>query len=81
MRYRLSFSVGIRHEEGHSFNEGRVEVFLDGAWGSICGYRWSMRSARVVCRMLGMDEPTSATSTKISGKLFSYCSKFIATVA
>ena len=39
--------------------EGRLEVKIDGRWGSVCGHGFSRESATVACRQLGMGRALS----------------------
>ena len=39
--------------EGGAANEGRIEVFHEGVWQSLCDSSWDLRDGDVVCRELG----------------------------
>ena len=43
----------IRLIDGAEANTGRVEICLNGIWGSVCDNGWDDRDAQVVCRQLG----------------------------
>ena len=40
----------VRLLGGSSPYEGRVEVFYNGLWGSVCRDMWSLEDAHVTCR-------------------------------
>ena len=44
---------GICLENGRNKFEGRVEVYQDGQWKTVCDSGWGNNEARVVCRQLG----------------------------
>ncbi|XP_069030839.1 neurotrypsin [Embiotoca jacksoni] len=58
----------VRLVAGESRKEGRVEVFIDGQWGSVCDDGWNDVSAAVVCRQLGFNGVAKARSMAYFGE-------------
>ena len=60
--YALLPSVIVRVSGGSDSSEGRVEIFLNEVWGTVCDDSWDIREANVVCRQLGFQRALEAVS-------------------
>ena len=52
----------IRLMDGETHFEGRVEIFHDNKWGTICDDSWDINDARVACRELLLGDAREAVT-------------------
>ena len=61
------FSGMIRLQGGDYSNEGRVEVYCNGQWGTICSTEFSYTDAKTICKQLGYDSSFSYSNLSLYG--------------
>jgi len=50
--------------------EGKLQIYHDGTWGTICDDNWDMRDAQVACRQLGLGDVADAMISYYSDDYF-----------
>lgn len=58
----------VRLVGGLNNREGRVEIFLNNQWGTVCDDEWGTPDANVVCRQLGYPSGGSPRSSAYFGR-------------
>lgn len=46
-------SAPVRLLGGRTKNEGRLQVKINGTWGTVCSYGWTKRDAALACQQIG----------------------------
>ena len=60
--YNSFLVVPLRLSNSLNGRSGRVEMYINGQWGTVCDDHWNASSSTVVCRQLGLGITGTLTS-------------------
>ena len=58
----------VRLADGGVPYRGRVEINVNGTWGTVCSSSWNIKNAEVVCRMLNFSTPIYVSKYSVFGE-------------
>ena len=68
MHYYCFTDVVVRLVNGSTQYEGRVEVYYNDEWGTVCDDGWDLNDTQVVCRELEFGRAINANSQAFYGQ-------------
>jgi hypothetical protein len=68
--------IRILNDKGHLSSEGRLEMRIEGQWGTICAKRNNIESARRICKDLGYKDGKWAYPLDSIEKAKDFCRKY-----
>ena len=63
--YCMLLVLPIRLADGSNPYSGRVEIYRNGVWGTVCDDNWTIINAQVVCRQLGYGSSSASVDFNV----------------